>query len=112
MRCLKCGKEFDGETEFCSSKCRNAHNSHQRYLKLKDDPEFKRRAKERLNKWLAEGNRGHFNDLCRERSRLYGAKKRAEAKARGDCSMCFREKEDDGYITCINCRSKYKKRNS
>lgn len=68
INCLKCGsltQKFGlnkARKKFCSEKCRTRYNAYKLYLKLKDNPEYKEKAKQRFDKWLKK-NRKHYNAL-------------------------------------------------
>ncbi|MEM4270827.1 MAG: hypothetical protein QXO70_01885 [Candidatus Pacearchaeota archaeon] len=107
--CPNCKVFFQTEKTnkiFCSMTCRTRFNAKLRYTRLKDDPQYKRKSKEYFKVWL-EKNRAHFNELVREPNRLYQQKKRQELMAKGLCLRCGRNKPDEGYVNCNNCKQQF-----
>ena len=111
LKCLRCGAEFCKGTNkngiakrFCSISCRIRYNSYNQYLKLKDNPEYKKEKYMNLKLWI-ENNREHFNDLCRERSRIHQSKTRAERIAKKLCTICATPL-DNNKRCCSKCAKK------
>lgn len=109
LRCKKIIKKKYGRKsktkKFCNDMCRARFHATKRYERLKDNPEYKKKAGARTKKWISE-NRGRFNDLVREKSRLYQIKLRKERKEKGVCRKCGGEIDDKRFIWCSKCRQK------
>ena len=105
--CPKCKKEFKTKQKkqiFCSSKCQTQFNSIKRYYKLRNKPKFKAARKIYFKKWIKK-NREHFNDLCRERSRLNMRKMHYDRKKSGVCYACGGKIDDVLFKSCSRCRA-------
>lgn len=52
--CLHCGKEFDGrkDKKFCSSICSSRYHSRKKHNLLKENPDYKKLAKEKFGEWM------------------------------------------------------------
>jgi len=90
-------------------KCKTRVQSKSYYDKHKDKKAFKLKAKANFDQWRKK-NREHFNDLCREKTKLWARKKRAERKAQGLCVYCGNEilnKKASKYH-CISCLDKHR----
>jgi hypothetical protein len=108
--CKRCGKELEKSSnkhqkEYCDMTCRTRYNASKRYAKLKNNPEYKKKALTRSKKWIAE-NRLHFNDLVREKSRLFQIKIHKERIEKGLCVKCGAERDTEGLKWCSKCRQK------
>jgi len=98
-KCLCCGADFVTKPrvipkKFCSEKCRTRYNARVSYEKNKNTKEYKEYRKKIFKDWL-DNNRPHFNDLCRERSRLYSRKRYTERVKNNVCVGCGRIKEEE-----------------
>lgn len=118
-KCPHCGADFVTKPraipkKFCSEKCRTRYNSRIRYSLVKDTDEYKNYRKEYFPKWL-DNNRSHFNDLCRDRSRIGAHNRYIERVKKGLCAYCggIKEEERKNKRICIACSKKaqvYEKR--
>lgn len=106
---LKCNNHFvpkgvgtSREKKFCSTRCQVLFNSNKRYQRLKDDPEYKKKAKETFNKWRKK-NREHFNDLVREPARIFMNKRYHIRKSKRLCVYCGEVKARSDKVTCQKC---------
>lgn len=123
MKCKYCNKKLiisnkGRKKRFCNANCgsnwryhnlpyykeRTKKNTIKSYNRLKGSPKFKTERKKRFDIWL-NNNREHFNDLCRDRSRLHERKVRKLRRKLGLCLRCGKEKEE-GFICCKSCRDK------
>lgn len=125
--CKRCNKEYQfDETidpkkraeyieNYCSYDCKHGDDmrsyAKEYYNKIKDTPEYKSKRKVYFDKWLKK-NRSHFNDLCRERSRLIAERKRLEWKTKGLCCHCGNERDVQDRKSCEKCLQYYKVKNS
>jgi hypothetical protein len=79
-KCLNCQKNFEvnrKDKKFCSQKCRTRYNASKRYNALKNNPNFKRKARDTWNKWI-KTHKKEFN----EKMRIYMKEKLKEDKYR------------------------------
>jgi len=88
---------------------RARRNAKRYYERMKNNPEFKRKAALRLKKWIKK-NREHFNDLCRERNRIYQKKMQYMRREQGLCPKCGGKRDKEmRWKHCTSCRKKLKK---
>jgi len=80
--CLNCGvgigEGITKEKEFCSTLCRSKYNGRIRYEKLKENPEFKEKAKLRFKNWYERNkdkHKAYMKDYMREYYRRKISKK-------------------------------------
>jgi len=97
------------QRKFCNSTCCTRYHSKKTYNRIKDTKEYKKERKKYLRKWRKK-NRQHFNDLCREKSKIYARKRHQERKNKGQCINCG-NKRDSKWLTCSKCRKIINKRN-
>ena len=86
MICKGCQKEFephDKRQKFCSDSCRNRFNMKKRWLRLKDDPDFKEESKRRFNEWYLKNKKRH-NLRMRGYMREYYRKNYSKAARNGN----------------------------
>lgn len=115
-KCISCEKEFQTENEteeVCSRECRHREKSrlHQKgyYQKVKDTPEYKEKRKTYFRKWLEKaGNREHFNDLCRDRSRQINARRREEWRQKEVCGHCGSDRDVPDRKSCAKCLARFR----
>lgn len=88
---------------FCSNVCRLRYHNLKRYNRLKNNKEYKDYQRETFRKWRAN-NREHFNDLCREKNRLFRNKTYKIRKEKGLCPVCGGKRDDKRYFMCGKCR--------
>jgi|SRR3972149_2699781 len=89
--CKKCGNLVKGrKRKFCSFNC------------------FREHKKEYIKEWI-KNNRSHFNDLCREKSKLYMRKRYIEAKQKGLCTGCLKKPVYMNRVRCKSCLDYYNK---
>lgn len=62
-RCLRCNrilvklptqKRLNPKRRFCNRQCQTRDTAYKRYLRIKDDPEYKRKAAEKMKIWYAK----------------------------------------------------------
>ena len=109
MKCKNCKgkveKNWSRPTKkFCSPECRTRYNARKHYKIVKNNPEYKKMRKKYFKKWLNK-NRERFNDLCRDKNKIFQIQKRKENK-KGRLCNCGGKLEDIGYLTCRKCRAR------
>lgn len=111
--CLKCFKPFivihkrGLERKFCCSRCKDKYNSMKTYERLKNDENYKKMKYETSKKWRLE-NREYFNNLVREKSKLYRRKiikYRRRNKLCFDCGMILNTSRSR--CRCLKCLVKH-----
>ena len=104
-KCLQCGLILEGnyKKKFCSKRCLATFAASKSYHKNKDNPEYKAKRKKYFNAWRVK-NREHFNSLLREPNRIRYHKLREERLNKGLCLKCGKERTDDLYAHCFDCR--------
>lgn len=126
IKCLYCGKKSidrgtNHKKKYCDNNCQQlwmyhnvskANKRRRDYAKKyseehKKDPEYQIRQREYFRKWRIK-NREHFNDLVRDKSRIYMKKLWNERKKLGLCTGCGKVRDDTNYKQCGECR-KYKR---
>jgi len=85
----------------------------ERYERVKDDPVFKQRNKERFNKWRL-ANRERFNAICSKNTIIWQRKTRAKRRDSGLCLQCGGKIESENnndrkYLNCKTCRDRKNK---
>ena len=113
--CEVCGAEHYRESRWCSRSCYNKHlyrtnerfrarikdQTHQRYLRIKDQEDYKKKNKERVAKYFAkEENRIKSREQIKKLQQL-----RRENKV---CWKCGGVLEGE-FVTCLNCRIRNRK---
>ncbi len=115
-RCLRCNKvlkvregakRLNPIRKCCDRICQVRYGSKEYYDKPKDEQWFKDKQKKSFNRWL-NNNRPHFNDLVREPMRLYGIRKRKEARKKGFCISCFKRPARENMVACEKCSNRQK----
>lgn len=113
-KCLKCGNKlilnkYGLNRKFCSLKCRTRFNAISFYHSHKDSEDFRKKRKDYFNFWRKK-NRNHFNDLMRERNKLFQRKKRINYKLKGLCLRCGDIIDNKAHNNCSKCRAYYRLR--
>ena len=88
--------------KFCNAKCRSRYHANKQYNRIKDNRKYKKYRKKYFKIWRKK-NRKHFNDLVREKSKIYLRKIRKERLDKGLCPKCGK-KRDSKWIHCNACR--------
>jgi len=79
------------------------------YQKVKDKPEYKVKRAAYFKKWLGNpDNRKRFNDLLRERNRIYALARRQKFKEQGVCLHCGKKRDNETKL-CAPCQTMFKK---
>jgi hypothetical protein len=85
-KCLQCEKEFTPsrigfttEQKFCGMRCRTRFDAKANYSRHRDEPEYKLRQRANFKRWINK-NREHYNEMMRERSKLWQRKKVLKGK--------------------------------
>ena len=65
IKCKICNKEIKNRSKrFCSHRCQTQYNSLKRYYKLKNNPDFKKKAKDNWTRWY-QNHRKKYNEYMK-----------------------------------------------
>jgi len=105
-KCERCkGKfPFRKSKRFCSTLCQAREQAHKFYQKNKEKKWYKDRQRKSFKNWRIL-HREHFNDLVRNKNRLYQRKIRSTWKKLGLCPSCGGLR-DSKWKSCSKCRRK------
>ena len=106
--CERCGKIIKKPKEnkrFCSTLCQTRTQARKFYQKNKDKKWYKDRQRKSFKNWRIE-NREHFNDLCREKNRLFQKKRRKIWTKSGVCVRCGGIRDREDRKECLKCRKR------
>lgn len=104
--CKKCSKLFKPhrkDAKFCSFKCRTRWHANKRYLKVKDNPEYKEYAKKKAKEWI-QNNYDRYLNLVREPNRIRSYNLFIKRRNKGICIYCGKKKAADETLACKDCR--------
>lgn len=82
-----------------SSQRSRERTNKKKWEKIKNNPELHKKHNERIKEYRKK-NRDKINKRTKERWR----EMKELAIELGSCSICFKEKENPKYKTCLNCR--------
>lgn len=120
--CLYCGKTFKFKSKkkkYCNTSCQmlwRYHNiprvnkyyknlSREQNIRRRKNPVFRKKEKIYFDKWRKQ-NREHFNDLIREKSRIWEHNIRIKRNLAGLCLECGSKRDEKQFKTCLSCRIK------
>lgn len=123
MKCKQCNKTTTKKNsfkQFCGRNCWENHRykndllyrikkisrAKAYHLEHKHESKYKKKHYKCVKKWI-ENNRDRFNDLCRERNKLYQRKLHEYRTKNGLCRGCGKVgMGDDIFKNCFRCRKK------